>query len=115
MAAQDKPARVFTVNDLDIEESPDPFVFQLPRTRKRITFPPPGDLDAFTAEEFLFDLQNPQLTSREALSKWLSEDDFTRLLAEKPSLNLLIGLIGKVQEHYQAIFGGPGESDASES
>lgn len=115
MTDRDKPARVYTESDLDIEESPEPFVYQLKRTRKRVTFPPPGDLDAFEAEEFLFDLSNPQIRSREVLSKWLSEEDFAKFLEEKMSLKVLMGLISKVQEHYQAIFGPAGESDASES
>jgi len=112
-ADRDKP-NVHTLASLDVETGAEPYVY-MTKARKRVTFPDPGEMDAFEAEEMLISFGDPQITSKEMLQRWLSETDFKALGAEKLTFYQMLALIADVQKHYEAIFGKPGESPASES
>lgn len=112
-ADRDKP-NVHTLASLDVEAGAEPYVY-MTKARKRVTFPDPGEMDAFDAEDMLISFSDPQVTSKEMLKRWLTETDFEALVAERLKLNQMLALIADVQRHYEAIFGKPGESPASES
>lgn len=108
--SSDKPTIHASLASLDVEAAPEPFRFGL-SGGKTITFPDPGSFDWLEAEEFMQHVQNAP--NSEVLRRWLSEDDYAKLKAEKLTLRQINGITKAVGEHYRSIFGGPGEDTAS--
>jgi hypothetical protein len=71
---------------------------------KVISFPNPGEMPFDEAEEFMQGAEGGQ-RSTDVLKRWLSEEDYALLMAEKPSLLVMMALMDKVSSHYEAIFG----------
>lgn len=99
------------LSQLEVEEV-GPYVVGL-SGGKRITFPDPGAMNAFEADEFANDLMTAR-SAEAVFSRWLTEADVKKLKEEK-SFNLyrMKKLMSAVQAHYKAAFGEPGEGDAS--
>ncbi|WP_435199579.1 hypothetical protein [Janibacter sp. GS2] len=112
----DKPVVHSTRPKLQPETKAGPYVFAAKVDDKnvRITFPDPDEMPWEDAEELLSDIVAPETTSRQALTRWLDDEQYEAL----KSLNLTFGemrtLMEKVGEHYKHLLGGPGESDASQ-
>jgi hypothetical protein len=105
---------VHTLASLDVEASPEPYVY-MTRAGRRVSWPDPGDLDAFEADEFLAEMDDPSIRLGPLLTRWLGDDAVADLKAEKLTLRQMSALLEAVKTHYQLILGTPGESDASES
>lgn len=106
----DKPKIHASLASLEVEAAPEPFKFGL-SGGKVITFPDPGDMDWLEAEAFMQDIAGQPNSI--VFEKWLSAEDFKKLKAEKLSLRQVTAISTAVGQHYQGIFGGPGEGDAS--
>jgi len=110
----DTPKVHATLAALTTDDAPEQFVLAVTGS-KRITFPDPGEMGWDEAETFLRDLASNKVSSKEALSRWLSPTDFKALTAEKLTYRQLRTLVTQVQRHYSDLFGTPGESTASQS
>lgn len=80
-----------------------------------ITFPDPMVMDAFESDELLTFIMSPQTDSRASLKKWLSEEDFQKVVDAKLTRRALGSLMKQVQAYYDDVFASPGEDDASTS
>lgn len=109
MADSNKPDLV--LSQLEVEEV-GPYVVALSGS-KRVTFPDPGAMNAFEADEFANDLMRAQ-NADTVFSRWLSEEDFKKLKDEKGfTLYKMRKLMEHLNNHYKAAFGDPGEGNAS--
>ena len=108
----DKPKIHATLDDLETEGKPEPYVF-MTKENKRVTFPDLFEMEWEEAEKFLFDMENKP--NSEVLKEWLSAKDLAALKESKLSLRQMNILLHKVMAHYQGIVGGQGEGDASEN
>lgn len=115
--ATDRPTVHVTRSKLQPDTKAGPFVFGAKAEDKnvRVTFPDPDDMPWQEAEDLLSDLLNPQVSPKQALLRWLDDDNY----ADLERLGLTFGemrtLMDQVGDHYKAIFGAPGESDASQA
>lgn len=96
---------------LEVEEV-GPYVVGLSNS-KRISFPDPGAMNAFEADEFATDLMSAK-SAADVFKRWLSEADFQKLKEEKNfNLYKMKKLMSTLQKHYEAAFGTQGEDIAS--
>lgn len=97
------------VNDslasLEVEAALEPYRFAL-SGNKIIEFPDPTAMAWDAAENFLSSLETA--SASEVLEKWLSEEDFATLKAEKLNLRHMNALMGKVTAYYSGAFGSQG-------
>lgn len=98
----DAPKINATMADLDAAAHAGPFRQAL-TGGKRITFPDPGEMEWTKAEEFLNDLI--AASTQEMVKKWLSEEDFKKLMDAKLNLYQINELGRRIMAHYEAIFG----------
>lgn len=104
MADLDKPSVHAVLKNLAIEGSPDePFRVAL-SDGSRIEFPDPGEMGFEEAEEFLLDFRSAR--NSHILRKWLGEEQYERLKADKPTLKQIKAMNTGVLAHYSYIFGG---------
>ena len=96
-----------SLRDLEIEAKSEPFKFALSRN-KIITFPNPQDMAWDQAEEFMSTISGDNTSISTVFERWLSEDDYQKLKDENLTLGQVTKLIQLVTNHYQAIFGTPG-------
>ena len=109
----DTPTIHAVLSQIETAASPEPFTLALSDNR-RIAFPDPGDMRWEEAEQLLVDLSTPG-RGRMVFRRWLSEADYDALMSEAITLKQMTALMDKLQAHYSAIFGQPGESPASPS
>lgn len=109
----DKPRTHFSFSDLDKIDTPEPFVYTT-KASKRVTFPDLLNLEFEEAEKFQEELQAAGGNAG-ALRKWLSEEDYERLRADRLSLRQVNNLVQKVSAHYEGAIGTQGEETASAS
>ena len=107
---QDLPTVHATAKALDFE-APGPFVYGT-KTGARVTFPDPSALEFEEADEFLRMIINSG-SARDALRRWLSEEDYTALLADGLTWGQMTRLMEIVAKHYEVLLGTPGESPGS--
>lgn len=112
MTDLDKPKVDLTFSNLDDEETPRPFIY-MTKANKRVTFPDLYDMEWEEGEAFLADMATKP--TRQILDKWLTAADVEALKADRLSLRNMLLLTQKVQAHYEASLGTPGEGSASES
>lgn len=110
MPDRDHPKIHATLAGLDVDAKPEPFRFGLPGG-KVITFPDPGEMEWTEAEDFMEQVQAG--SNRAMMQRWLSEDDYQKLLDARLTLRQMAALGKAVGKHYEDVFGGPGEDDAS--
>lgn len=110
----DSPLKNSTLAQLGQVEKPQPYVYKCRNGKDTVTFPDPGEMDWIEAEEFLAAMGSKK--DSEVLREWVtSEEDYERLLAEKWTLREKNSVLQDIFEHYESIFGSPGEGTASES
>ncbi len=107
----DRPSNVRTLQQLEIDGAPEQYRFALPGGKGIITFPDPGEMDWEEAEAFMQSIE--QAGSRETLARWLSADDFQKLLNAKLKARQLVALMRDVTRHYESFFGTAPEGDGS--
>lgn len=95
---------------LELDSKPEPYRLGTPGGP--VTFPDPADMPFDEGEDFLNDLALSTSVS-DVLERWLSEEDWGKLKAARPTLGQLKVLSSRLQAHYSYIFGGPGEDTAS--
>lgn len=78
-----------------------------------ITFPDPMEMDAFESDDLLHVLINAD--SRVALKRWLSQEDYTKVADAKMTRRAMKAMVSKATTYYEDVFGGQGESGASDS
>lgn len=111
----DKP--IGNIKRVTVEsENTDPAQYPL-SNGKLITFPDVYDLPLEEAEQFFDEIESAQGSGKlsPALKRWLSPEDYKALVAEYPSPRKLGPVVSAVMDHYQGVWGKPGEDDASES
>ena len=93
---------------LDAQAEATPFVFGISKN-KRITFPHPSDM-SLEAAEALADILNSDGAKKAStvFERWLSAADYAALVAEKLTVRQANALAQLVTEHYQDVFGTPG-------
>lgn len=102
----DKPTVDFTLASLEAEAvRPGPVTMGF--GEGRITFPDPSAMDWKEGEEWLDDLSTKR--DSELFKKWLTAADYAKLEKSGLSLGGKVVLAEKLQKHYAAIFGMPGE------
>ena len=113
----DKPRIHLSAKELDKEAgagtAPEAYVYQT-RAGKRITFPDPYEMDFEQAEEFLAKIESFS-NSREALTEWVGADGFEAIQKDHLTLRQMLLLVQRVQQHYVAFMGSPGEDAPSSS
>lgn len=109
----DSPLQNATLARLGKTEDPGPYEYVSRTGKDKVVFPDPGKMDWLEAEELLADFARKP--DSKILKKWVSAEDFEILLAEKWTLREKNAVLRDIFEHYQDIFGTPGEDDASES
>lgn len=113
MSDLDKPKIHATLKDLDNEVRQEPFTY-LTRENKRIVFPDPGLMDWEKSEAFTRDLTGP-MPAKEFLQKYLGDEQFEQLRAEKLNGYQMTGFMKQVVTHYGAFFGNEEKEPASRS
>lgn len=89
-----------------------PEVFQVALSgSKIITFPDLYDMESVEAEE-TFGALNRNMTSWDAIGKWLSAKDVAALKAEKLSIRELSAVIQAAVTHYETSYGDAGKGNA---
>lgn len=108
----DKPTINDTIAALEAEAvRPGPYV--LGSGEGRITFPDPGEMDWKEGEEWVYDLGVKR--DSELFAKWLDADNYAKLEESGLTMAGKVVLTKKLQQHYGAIFGTPGEGLTSGS
>lgn len=113
MADKDKPKVNLAYSTLDSEETPEPFVY-MTKANHRVVFPDIFDMEAEEGEQFMLDAQNMGVDSK-FLEKWLGEEDFKALQADKLTLRQRMRLGNTVMSYYEGSLGTLGEGDSSKS
>lgn len=108
MADAIKPT--LTIAALQKEAVPEAFTFGV--NSKIISFPDPMELDFEQTDEFIADLRSGK-TSKEILSRWLSDEDYQVLVSAKITGRQVSSLLKAVLEHYELIAGSQGEENTS--
>lgn len=106
----DRPTIHDTLAGLDNEAHPEPYRLGL-AGGKTITFPDPGDMEMEEFERFMADIEGKP--NSVIFKRWLSNDDYDKLKAEKLNIRQTVALAKKVTKHYEYIFGAQGEGVAS--
>ena len=103
-----------TIQTLDLEAAPEPFVYVTLR-REKVTFPDPLEMETEQAEALIatfVQAREQGLTSREVLETWLGKEDTARILADKPSYRQMQALMNTIANYYMDSLGDLGESNA---
>ncbi|UNX54079.1 hypothetical protein MF406_14175 [Georgenia sp. TF02-10] len=106
----DKPTIHATAASLETEAHPEPYRLGL-SGGKVITFPDPGDMEMEEFEDFMADIEGQP--NSVIFKRWLSDEDHKKLKAERLNIRQTIALAQKVTKHYEYIFGGRPEGNAS--
>lgn len=80
---------------------------------KRITFPDIYGMESEDAENLVRKIDD-RTYNWEALRLWLTKADADALKAEKLTMRQLMQVIQAAQNHYEGVYGTPGEGSASE-
>lgn len=112
MTDVDKPKAHLSFKALDAEEKPEPFTYTNHES-KRVVFPDVFDWGYEEGEEFLEEMR--VLPARKFLTKWLTEEDFAKLQADKLSVRQMMRVTQAAMNHYESTLGDSGEENASES
>ncbi|WP_114202316.1 hypothetical protein [Janibacter anophelis] len=107
----DSPLQNSTLARLGKTEKPEPYVYRTRTGKDKVVFPDPGEMDWLEAENFLSDMGSSKDSA--FLKKWLDDDDYNALVAEKWTLREKNLVLEDVFAHYEDIFGTPGEEPAS--
>lgn len=110
--SKDKPAVNASLSSLEVEESRAPYRFAL-KGNKVISFPDPMEMDFLEAEALVHSLSNPETSLTEALERWLTEEDFTKLKDAGLNMRQIGALMQAVGDYYRDVFGDLGNSEGS--
>jgi len=113
----DKPRIHLSAKELDKEagagHAPEPFGYTT-RSGRRIVFPDPYEMEFEEAEEFLAKIETFG-NSKDALTEWVGKEGFEEISKDRLTLRQMLLLVQRVQQHYVAFMGTPGEDVPSSS
>lgn len=109
----DSPLQNSTLARLGKTEKPEAYVYVTRTGKTKVTFPDPGEMDWLEAESFLDELGSSKDSA--FLKRWLSDADYKKIVAEKWTLREKNHVLQDLFQHYEEIFGTPGEESASGS
>ncbi len=98
--------RTSTLSTLSTPDQPKPYVYVTKRGEK-VEFPNPGLMELEEAEEFLSSLSTESDSS--VIRKWVSEENYDKIRADKMNLLQKNALFADIFKHYKDIFGTRGE------
>lgn len=109
----DNPLENATLAKIKTIEDGGPYIYTCRDGKHTVTFPDFGDMDWMDAEKFMDDML--KLPESKWIPRYISEEDWGRLQAEKLKASQFYSVIRDVMKHYQGIFGDEGEEQTSRS
>lgn len=106
----DKITPTATLASLDVEATPEPYVFGL--GSHLVRFPDPMDMDFEEADEFLSSVRSTG-EARVIFKRWLSEEDYKVLADAHLKGRQAAALLRDVLRHYELLLGTQGEDNTS--
>lgn len=112
-AKSDNPLENATLSKLAKIEAGGPYEYVTRNGKNTITFPDLAKMDWEEGEQFMQDMST--LPESRWLPKYLSTPDWERFRQEKLNMGEMVVVLRDVMNHYQEVFGTPGEEGTSQS